>query len=954
MIVSRLTALLMAGSLSTAVALGATCTEPTFSRYRLYPASLGLQSLKTADLNGDGRDDVVTGGEDASVTIHLANAEGELVVASVLDVGAEVKSLGIGDVTGDTGLDIVVGTESYVVLLEGDGSGGFSEPLATAAEAASVSVGQFDLDAELEAVMSGATTATLVNFGAGDAVLTNLSVGGGLLAGGEFNGDNLRDFAIHDRSSLSIWLNDGTGSFSRSGDPYASSEIYDIGSVDLDVDGIDEVFVRVAAGYRGYDVSGTSITPIFDFIGAMSFVTEDMNLDGRPDLIMAFNNGVRIAYQSAAGTFQSPVATGALFTGGVFARADFDGDDERDWVIGGGAGFLTLPGRLFEPSVPYGLFVERGGAFTWQIHMSDLDHDGDFDAVIPVNMMVIPGASAYLSVMHYDSSRLQFVEAAAYELWGSSSTMAVGDLNGDGELDVVTEPALGSTAILFGDGEGGFSAPVAVPTPFGAPSILDVDNDGDNDLLFSAAGQFAIHRNSGAGSFDTPETQLTTDEALAIPMLADGDAFIDLVAVATTGATPYFNDGSGNFSADLSSEFPMPAVNHYSTGDLDGDGDVDLAVNGYGSAVALIENVGSGKFALRENIELAGMGTIEVRDLSDDGLADIVVSSSVGAGTAAGLIYINRGSWIFAPAQPVLSLGADVLHVTDLNADGRDDVVLMNLHGRALFSEQRCSSVEVDDVLGSTPSSGGEVIQVKGKGFKPGARVYFGGVPVPAVTQLDTKTIQTIAPAGLAAGTLADVTVVNVDDERGALSDELFVHFNDVNASSGIFPFVEKIFRAGITGGCAGGNFCPGAPITRAQSAVFIEAGKRGSLFLPPPATGLFGDVPTSHFAAAWIEQLARDGITGGCGGGNFCPSSAVTRGQAAVLLLAAKHGAGYQPTPASGVFDDVPADAPFAPWIEQLARDGITAGCGNNRFCPDQPASRGAMAVFISKLFLP
>jgi hypothetical protein len=59
----------------------------------------------------------------------------------------------------------------------------------------------------------------------------------------------------------------------------------------------------------------------------------------------------------------------------------------------------------------------------------------------------------------------------------------------------------------------------------------------------------------------------------------------------------------------------------------------------------------------------------------------------------------------------------------------------------------------------------------------------------------------------------------------------------------------------------------------------------------PPPATGtLFADVPANYWAARWIEQLAADGITGGCGGGNYCPDQPITRGEMAVFLATAFH----------------------------------------------------------------
>ena len=90
----------------------------------------------------------------------------------------------------------------------------------------------------------------------------------------------------------------------------------------------------------------------------------------------------------------------------------------------------------------------------------------------------------------------------------------------------------------------------------------------------------------------------------------------------------------------------------------------------------------------------------------------------------------------------------------------------------------------------------------------------------------------------------------------------------------------------GITGGCGGGNYCPETPVTRDQMAVFLLRAKYGSGYAPPSATGIFTDVPTTHWAASWIEQLSAEGITGGCGGGNYCPATVVNRAQMAVFLV--------------------------------------------------------------------
>lgn len=118
----------------------------------------------------------------------------------------------------------------------------------------------------------------------------------------------------------------------------------------------------------------------------------------------------------------------------------------------------------------------------------------------------------------------------------------------------------------------------------------------------------------------------------------------------------------------------------------------------------------------------------------------------------------------------------------------------------------------------------------------------------------------------------------------------------------------------------------------------------------------VFADVRLSDPFVAWIEQLFAEGITGSCGTNplRYGRDQGVTRGEMAVFLLRVKHGGAYQPPAATGTFADVPLDHPFARWIEQLSREGITGGCGTNpaRYCPDQPVTRGQMAVFLVRTF--
>ena len=182
--------------------------------------------------------------------------------------------------------------------------------------------------------------------------------------------------------------------------------------------------------------------------------------------------------------------------------------------------------------------------------------------------------------------------------------------------------------------------------------------------------------------------------------------------------------------------------------------------------------------------------------------------------------------------------------------------------------------------------------------------------------------------------------------------------FSDAGSTYWAWNFVERLYQASITGGCALSplQYCPETIVTRSQMAVFLERGIHGSSYSPPmveDSTG-FTDVSTSYWAAAWIKQLAAEGITGGCGSGKYCPEVPVTRAQMAIFLLRSKHGASYAPPILGGStgFSDVPTSHWAGAWIKQLVAEGITAGCGTSTYCPESPVTRAQMAVFLVRAF--
>ena len=239
------------------------------------------------------------------------------------------------------------------------------------------------------------------------------------------------------------------------------------------------------------------------------------------------------------------------------------------------------------------------------------------------------------------------------------------------------------------------------------------------------------------------------------------------------------------------------------------------------------------------------------------------------------------------------------------------------------------------------------------------ASADYGTIAVDATNDCSTgppaADCVTVAVSGTRPSTHWDATLDEALSSGASKTWTLHVggSFGDVPVAHQFYAFVENVFHNGITGGCGGGSYCPGDSVTRGQMAVFLLKSEHGADYVPPPCSGTFPDVSCPGLFADWIEQLAAEQITGGCGGGNYCPDNPVTRAQMAAFLLKTSHGSTYTPPACAGLFDDVACPGNlFADWIEQLAAEQITGGCGGGNYCPDNPNTRGQMAVFLVKTF--
>jgi hypothetical protein len=255
----------------------------------------------------------------------------------------------------------------------------------------------------------------------------------------------------------------------------------------------------------------------------------------------------------------------------------------------------------------------------------------------------------------------------------------------------------------------------------------------------------------------------------------------------------------------------------------------------------------------------------------------------------------------------------------------------------------------------SGPAAGGTALTIHGTEFVDGATLTIGGQSATNVVVVDDHTITAASPA-LPDGTASDITVTDPSGLAGTLLKGFLVDFIDVPPQQQFYTHVTTLVENAITVGVGQGLYGVNQPTLRQQMAVFLLKSKHGICYVPPHCAGAFADVACPSTFADWIEELATEGITGGCGGGNYCPTSPVRRDQMAVFLLKTEHGSSYDPPACAGIFGDVPCpptpQAPFGNWIEQLAAEGITGGCGNNNYCPQNANTRGQMAVFLVKTF--
>ncbi|HST43204.1 MAG TPA: FG-GAP-like repeat-containing protein, partial [Conexibacter sp.] len=364
---------------------------------------------------------------------------------------------------------------------------------------------------------------------------------------------------------------------------------------------------------------------------------------------------------------------------------DFDEDGTADVAVALQSGHLSIllrdgagGGYSQAPGSPRTIGASDAGP----LEVADLDRDGHLDVV--AHQARASGATAAVLLGDGDGG---FAPTATVTLPGDWGSMALADVTDDGVLDLVTvlETGLGSRLIVLpGVGDGTFAAPLSAGTPVDglvpiALAVADFDRDGKLDAavahLFVRDGIVTILRGDGAGGFARAAGSPYDIGSGTLALKSgdvDGDGALDLVSPvipasgdnrrATVGLL--LGNGDGSFDVAPEQSFASPATANPASafalplGDLDGDGDLDVAFPvGENAGVWPLYGDGAGRFLTTAVAPLAAAATLnaaKIADLDGDGRLDILTTTV----SSPRLFVMTNASEPAIDAPAALDLGA--------------------------------------------------------------------------------------------------------------------------------------------------------------------------------------------------------------------------------------------------------------------------------------------------------
>ncbi len=325
----------------------------------------------------------------------------------------------------------------------------------------------------------------------------------------------------------------------------------------------------------------------------------------------------------------------------------------------------------------------------------DANQGGDWELQVRTRSL----QTAFLSLNHYRGVLVTFGNPIAGNVGNGPAAVAVGDLNGDGNLDILTSDLgqaignfrIGGAFTFLGDGKGDFTSGSTLTTLVGTAQgniLADVNDDEKLDFInLLQNGDVTISFGNGNGSFLSTNfiTLNKTASSIALGDF-DGDKLPDLVITTADGAVVLRNTGGGNFASP--SNVATGGIGYprdVAVGDINNDGDLDLVIaspdatpsKGTSLSIRLgsINATFTGTTDLTTDIG-ANPTVVQLADIDKDNKLDLLILDS-GANNI--LVRKNLGNGTFANSTTVFTKipgTATDFKVVDLNRDGNLDLVI--------------------------------------------------------------------------------------------------------------------------------------------------------------------------------------------------------------------------------------------------------------------------------------
>jgi hypothetical protein len=276
-------------------------------------------------------------------------------------------------------------------------------------------------------------------------------------------------------------------------------------------------------------------------------------------------------------------------------------------------------------------------------------------------------------VPHFQRSAQLFEEKENHRRWES----AMEDLNGDGFQDLVITDLGPRTAVYFNGGKGVFvKSNQRFQSDLHGIAIGDIDNDGDNDLVFAAlqeSGISPIYLNNGKGVFEISDFSGPIEWAERVQLVDidnDGDLDINL----GWGNRLYLNDGTGHFDK---SDREIPSGSLFADLNRDGFADIVVAVRNVGFKVYLNDGKGNlNDYGTLEKQDVRFCYT-ECADIDNDGDLDVIFSNGTEQERYPAGVLLNDGTGRLTDSGQKLSAAAfGFIGAGDLNGDSYVDVII--------------------------------------------------------------------------------------------------------------------------------------------------------------------------------------------------------------------------------------------------------------------------------------